>query len=312
MGVVADETLTVTASRSGNQAGAEDSLTITDNRTGETYSVPIVDGAIRATELRGVLSYDPAFLNTASCRSAITYIDGDAGILRYRGYPIEEVAEKAKFLEIAYLLLEGELPTRTQLASWEQDVRVHTYVHENVKEFLRGLPLRRAPDGDAARRGQRALDLLPGREGDLGRREPLPAADAADREAAHDRGLHLPPLARPPLRAAAERSRLRRQLREHDLRDRRPPRAEPGAAARARDAADPARRPRAELLDERGPRRRLLARRSVLGRLGGDRGPLRAAPRRRQRGGAADARRDRRQEERAGVHRGREGRARAD
>ncbi len=138
MGVVADETLTVTASHTGNQAVAEDSLTITDNRTGETYSVPIVDGAIRATELRGVLSYDPAFLNTASCRSAITYIDGDAGILRYRGYPIEEVAEKAKFLEIAYLLLEGELPTSEQLASWEQDVRVHTYVHENVKEFLQG------------------------------------------------------------------------------------------------------------------------------------------------------------------------------
>src|SRR5580765_4744164 len=119
MGVVADETLTVTASHTGNQAVAEDSLTITDNRTGETYSVPIVDGAIRATELRGVLSYDPAFLNTASCRSAITYIDGDAGILRYRGYPIEEVAEEAKFLEIAYLLLEGELPTSGQLASWE-------------------------------------------------------------------------------------------------------------------------------------------------------------------------------------------------
>ena len=104
---------------------------------------------------------------------------------------------------------------------------------------------------------------------------------------------------RPAVRAAAERSRLRRQLREHDLRDRRPPRAEPGAAARARDAADPARRPRAELLDERRARRRLLARRSVLGRLGRDRGAVRAAPRRRQRGGAADAGRDRRQEERA-------------
>jgi citrate synthase len=116
----------------------EDSLTVTDNRSGETYSVPIVDGAIRATDLKGLLSYDPAFLNTAACRSAITYIDGDAGILRYRGYPIEEIAEKARFLEIAYLLLEGELPTADELSAWEDDVRFHTYVHENVKKFMEG------------------------------------------------------------------------------------------------------------------------------------------------------------------------------
>jgi len=117
---------------------ADDSLTITDNRTGETYSVPVVDGAIRATDFKGLLSYDPAFLNTAACRSAITYIDGDAGILRYRGYPIEEIAEKAGFLEIAYLLLEGELPTSAELAAWEDDVRFHTYVHESVTKFLEG------------------------------------------------------------------------------------------------------------------------------------------------------------------------------
>ena len=117
---------------------AEDSLTITDNRTGETYDVPVVDGAVRATDLKGLLSYDPAFLNTAACRSAITYIDGDAGILRYRGYPIEQVARDATFLETAYLLFEGELPTKEQLQRWEDDIRVHTYVHENVKEFLEG------------------------------------------------------------------------------------------------------------------------------------------------------------------------------
>jgi citrate synthase len=117
---------------------ADDSLTITDNRTGETYTVPVVDGAIRATDLKGLLSYDPAFLNTAACRSAITYIDGDAGILRYRGYPIEEIAEQAGFLEIAYLLLEGELPTSAELAAWEDDVRYHTYVHESVTKFLEG------------------------------------------------------------------------------------------------------------------------------------------------------------------------------
>ena len=100
--------------------------------------MPIVDGAIRATELPAVVSYDPAFLNTAACRSAITYIDGDAGILRYRGYPIDELAETAGFLETAYLLLEGELPTTAQLGTWEDEVRYHTYVHESVTKFLEG------------------------------------------------------------------------------------------------------------------------------------------------------------------------------
>ncbi len=117
---------------------ADDSLTVVDNRTGREYTIPIVDGAIRATDLDGLLSYDPAFLNTASCRSGITYIDGDAGILRYRGYPIEELARTTGFLETAYLLLEGELPTAEQLRRWEDDVRVHTYVHENVTKFLEG------------------------------------------------------------------------------------------------------------------------------------------------------------------------------
>jgi citrate synthase len=116
----------------------DDSLSIVDNRTGEEYTVPVVDGAIRATDLHGLVSYDPAFLNTAACRSAITYIDGDAGILRYRGYPIEQIARDSTFLETAYLLLEGELPTTEQLRRWEDDVRVHTYVHENVTKFLEG------------------------------------------------------------------------------------------------------------------------------------------------------------------------------
>ena len=117
-----------------------ESLTVVDNRTGVEYTLPIVDGAINATGLgqikdadgAGLLSYDPAFLNTASCRSEITYIDGDAGILRYRGYPIEQVAEQAGFLETAYLLFEGELPTDEQLQKWTHDVRVHTYVHTNI------------------------------------------------------------------------------------------------------------------------------------------------------------------------------------
>ncbi len=126
---------------------ADETLTITDNRTGQEYTVPIVDGTIRATDLRqisaadgdgGLMSYDPAYLNTASCRSTITYIDGDAGILRYRGYPIEELAEDASFLETAYLLFEGELPTAAQLREFEETVRFHTYVHTNVQKFLEG------------------------------------------------------------------------------------------------------------------------------------------------------------------------------
>lgn len=124
-----------------------DSLTVTDNRTGRQYELPIHEGAIRAADLRqirtgaddfGLLAYDPAFMNTAACRSAITFIDGDRGILRYRGYPIEQIAEKCSFLEVAYLLCEGELPTRAQLDRWVDDVRYHTYVHTNITKFLEG------------------------------------------------------------------------------------------------------------------------------------------------------------------------------
>jgi citrate synthase len=124
-----------------------DVLRVTDSRTGRSYELPIVDGAIRATDLRqiktsdddfGLLSYDPAFMNTASCRSAITYIDGDRGILRYRGYPIEELARNSSFLDVAYLLLEGELPDKGQSASWTYEIMHHTYVHENVKKFIDG------------------------------------------------------------------------------------------------------------------------------------------------------------------------------
>src|SRR6478672_5397512 len=110
-----------------------------------SVDLPVSEGAIRATDLRkiptedgGLMSYDPAFLNTASCKSAITYIDGDAGILRYRGYPIEQLAGKATFLEVAWLLRHGELPTQSEYDSWVHDITYHTYVHENVKTFLQG------------------------------------------------------------------------------------------------------------------------------------------------------------------------------
>jgi citrate synthase len=122
-------------------------LSVTDNRTGQVYEIPIKDGAIPAVALRdikagdddaGLLSYDPAFLNTASCRSAITFIDGERGILRYRGYPIQELAERVSFLEVAWLLLEGELPTRAQLDEWADEVVHHTFIHENIKKFIDG------------------------------------------------------------------------------------------------------------------------------------------------------------------------------
>jgi citrate synthase len=124
-----------------------DALEIRDQRTGKTYTIPIADGAIRATDLRqikvddsdfGLMTYDPAFMNTASCRSAITYIDGDVGILRYRGYPIEQLAEGATFLEVAWLLRKGEQPSQTEYDKWVHDITYHTYVHENIKRFLMG------------------------------------------------------------------------------------------------------------------------------------------------------------------------------
>ena len=129
----------------GEQAAA--TLSVTDNRTGQVYEIPIKDGAIPAVALRdikagdddvGLLSYDPAFLNTASCRSAITFIDGERGILRYRGYPIQELAERSSFLEVAWLLLEGELPAPGQLDEWAEEIVHHTFIHENIKKFIDG------------------------------------------------------------------------------------------------------------------------------------------------------------------------------
>ena len=126
---------------------AKETLTITDNRTGKTYEVPIENGCIRTNALRqikvseedfGLMGYDPAFLNTANCKSAITFIDGDKGILEYRGYPIEQLAEKSSFIEVAYLLLNGELPTPKQLEEFNYLVTHHTYVHENIKTFMDG------------------------------------------------------------------------------------------------------------------------------------------------------------------------------
>jgi citrate synthase len=141
---MAIETVPVTLPQPTDRA---DSLTVRDDRTGKTYLIPIEDGAIRATELNkiraaaddgGLLTYDPGFMATAAVKSAITYIDGDAGILRYRGYPIDEIAEKLGFLEVASLLLEGELPTDGELANWKDEIVHHTFIHENIKKFIDG------------------------------------------------------------------------------------------------------------------------------------------------------------------------------
>ncbi|HEX2176473.1 MAG TPA: citrate/2-methylcitrate synthase, partial [Nocardioidaceae bacterium] len=128
-------------------AGSNQSLTVRDNRTGQEYELPIADGTIRAADLSqirvgedepGLATYDPGFTNTASCRSAVTYIDGEKGILEYRGYPIEQLAEQSTYLEVAYLLIHGELPTKDQYETWVHEITYHTFVHENIKTFMQG------------------------------------------------------------------------------------------------------------------------------------------------------------------------------
>src|SRR5271169_5863885 len=126
-------------------APATETLTVTDNRTGQTYELPIEDGTVRAMDLRqiktddqdfGLMAYDPAFTNTAACRSSITYIDGDAGILQHRGYSIEQLCAESTYLEVAFLLIYGHLPTQAELDEWIHLITIHTFVHENVKDFM--------------------------------------------------------------------------------------------------------------------------------------------------------------------------------
>jgi len=152
-------TIAGTAADSGVQPGPDDlaangrgaqgasTLTVTDNRTGASYELPIADGTVRAMDLRqiktdendfGLMAYDPAYTNTASCRSSITYIDGEAGVLQHRGYPIEQLCEHSSYLEVAYLLINGALPTKEQLTGWVDEITIHTFVHENVKDFMQG------------------------------------------------------------------------------------------------------------------------------------------------------------------------------
>ncbi|HLA11499.1 MAG TPA: citrate synthase [Pyrinomonadaceae bacterium] len=135
---------------------SSNTLTITDNRTGKQYDVPVENGTIKAMDLRqikvheedfGIMTYDPAFMNTASCKSRITFIDGDKGILEYRGYPIDQLAEQSTYLEVAYLLLNGELPTRTQLDEWKYNITYHTFINENIKKVMDGFHYNAHPMG---------------------------------------------------------------------------------------------------------------------------------------------------------------------
>jgi citrate synthase len=141
---MAHETVAMTA---GAERGVKTTLSVTDNRTGKTYEIPVENGTIRAMDLRrikaspddfGLMSYDPAYMNTASCQSRITFIDGDKGILRYRGYPIEQLAERSHYLEVAYLILTGDLPTEARYDDWAYEITHHTFVHENVKDLMAG------------------------------------------------------------------------------------------------------------------------------------------------------------------------------
>jgi citrate synthase len=141
------ETDTQAAGAAGVAENGRGTLSVTDNRTGRSYEIEVTDGTVRSTDFRqikvsdddfGLMTYDPAYMNTASCRSEVTYLDGENGVLEYRGYPIEQLAEQSTYLEVAYLLVNGELPTSQQLEEWVGEITIHTFVHENVKAFIQG------------------------------------------------------------------------------------------------------------------------------------------------------------------------------
>ena len=279
---------------------ANNTLSVTDNRTGKTYELPIEEGdVIRAADLRqikvgkddfGLMSYDPAFTNTASCRSRITFIDGDKGILRYRGYPIEELAEKSNYLEVAYLIVKGELPDREHYGRWENNIKIHTMVHENIKKFMEGYRYDAHPMG-----------MLLGTVGALSTFYP-DANDIHDLESRrlqtrrligkmptlaafayrHTKGL---PYVYPDNDLSYTGNLLSMLFKMTEVRYQPNPILERGA----RRAVYPARGSRAELLGQRDARGRQLAARPVRMRGGGDRGALRAAAWRGERSGNPDA-----------------------
>ena len=295
-----------------------DTLRVTDSRTGRSYELPIVDGAIRAIDLRqiktseddfGLLSYDPAFQNTASCRSAITFIDGEKGILRYRGYPIEELASHSTFLDVAWLLLHGDLPDKKQSLEWAYEISHHTFVHENVKKFIDGFHHDAHPMGILVST-LAALSTF------------YPEAKAVhDQDVQHQQVVRL--IAKmPTLAAFAYRHAQGFPYNYPDddlsyagnflnmMRKMTELKYDPGPGARARPGrvVHPARRPRAELLRERDARGGQLRERPVFRGGCGGRGAVRPTARRRQRAGAENAPRDRLGGRRARLHQPGQGR----
>ena len=249
-----------------------DTITITDDRTGKTVTVPITGGVFPSSALReldpSLFMYDPAYLSTAACRSEITYLDGDNGILRYRGYPIEQLAEQSTYLEVAYLILHGELPDKSQLEQWTYDVTHHTFIHENMrKRFVDGFHY------DAHPMGMFVSSLAA-----LGTFYPE-SKDVDDPEIRNKQILRL--LAKSPTLAAMcyrfsvglpfflpdNSLDVSRQLPHDDVEDRRV-RAAPCAGAGDGRPVHPPRRPRAELRHDGHARRRLEPGRPVLGRRG--------------------------------------------
>ena len=201
----------------------------------------------------GYTTFDNGFVNTAACKSSITYIDGDAGILRYRGYPIEQLAEKSTYIEVSYLLIYGELPNKEQLAEFTHQIQRHTMLHEDLKRFLRRLPTQRAPDAGAVQRGQRAERVLPGFAGPVRQRSGRAVDDPPAGQAAHHRRLRLQEVDRPAVPLPGQLAEPGGELPADDVRvaGRALPRRSRGSA-RAGHAVHPARRPRAELLDVDG------------------------------------------------------------
>ena len=238
-----------------------DTITITDDRTGKTVTVPITDGVFPATAVRQLdptlYIYDPAFMQTAACKSAITYLDGEAGILRYRGYPIEQLAEHSTYLEVAYLLLNGELPDKAQMDQWKHDVTHHTFIHENMrKRFVDGFHYDAHPMGMFISSVAALGTFYNDAKDDRRQGEPRQADPPPDRQDADARGDVLPLLGRPAVRLPGQHAQLPGQLPEHDVegrrvRDRSAPRAGDGRAVH------PPRRPRAELRHHGDARRRL-------------------------------------------------------
>ncbi len=311
---MATEQRTQQAGDGGVATAGQDTLTITDNRTGQTYEVEVTDGTVKAMDLRqikvsdddfGLMAYDPAFTNTASCRSAITYIDGEAGILQHRGYPIEQLLR-------ALELPRGRLPARLRGAADRGPARALGLRHHpshlrprGHQAVPAGVPLRRPPDGHAAGKRRGAVHLLSRRQGNRRSRGALHGGDPDDGQGADAGRLRLPAQHGPPLRLPRQRPQLPGELPLDDVQeDRGQVRARPAAGARPRRAVHPPRRPRAELLDERGARGRLLAGGPVLGGGRRRRGALRAAPRGRQRGRAAHVAADRDGGERPRLPRG--------